>query len=69
MRLCLQSYTNVLDRAGEYRIGNTSKGTGGIVLRVRELAVSGLGGVASFESAARIVEATELNRYASSDTD
>lgn len=44
MRLRLQSYTDVFDRAGEEGVGETREGTGGVELGVGEGRWSAYGG-------------------------
>jgi hypothetical protein len=60
--LRLQPDADVLDGAGEGRVGETREGARGVVLRVRKGRVAGGFGVAGLEGTARVVEAAELDR-------
>lgn len=69
MRLCLQADSYVLNWARDDRVGNTGECTGEVILPVTEIrrGVSG-SQVSSFQPAAGVVEAAELNRDAGTDT-
>lgn len=69
MGLALQTDTDVLNGAGEDRVGDTGKGTCRGVLGVGEvLGVAG-GDVAALEPAAGLVEGAELDGDAGTDAD
>lgn len=58
----METDADVFDGSGDYRVGDASEGAGEIVLCVGEGWVEGVGGgVALFELAAGVVEATELD--------
>ncbi|CRK17599.1 hypothetical protein BN1723_011363 [Verticillium longisporum] len=63
--LRLQADADVLDGAGEGRVGEAGKGAGGVVLAVGER----VAGVARLEVAARLVEGAKLDRHAGADAD
>ena len=62
MRLRLHAYADMLDRAGDGRVGDSGEGAGEIILRVGEVGLEGIGGgVGGFEAAAGPVEGAELD--------
>lgn len=71
MRLGLQTNTDMLNWAGNNGIGDTSKSTSTIILRVREVGVLTTGTVlvVDLELASGITEGTKLDGYTGSDTD
>lgn len=70
MRLGLQTNTDMLNWAGDNRVGDTRKSTSAIILCVREVGVLTTGAVLviDLELAFGITEGTELDRNTGSDT-
>lgn len=70
VRLALQADADVLDGAGQRRVGHAGKGARGEVLRVAEVGrLVAVAGVASLEPAPRGVECAELHGHAGADAD
>lgn len=67
--LALQADTDVLDGAGQRRVGYTGKGSGQEVLAVAKLGGPALGSVASLEPPTGSVESAELHRHTGADAD
>lgn len=69
VRLALQTDADVLDRAGQHRVGQAGEGTGGKVLVVAQVALFAGRLVALLEGAAGLVEGAELDGDAGADAD
>ena len=64
VRLCLKSYSDVLDGRRERGVSDAGNGAGCIVLSVAKARVGRMSlSVVGFKSSASLVKGTKLNRY------